>query len=123
MPGPQASVISRALHAVDEWSGRAWLAGVVAALTVAALVGLVLSHASDRAYVLYTVVIEAVTLVLVFVVQHTQNRHQKVMQRKLDEVVAALGDADDRMVHLEHASDEEIEQQSKRHRDARVRAT
>jgi low affinity Fe/Cu permease len=50
----------------------------------------------------------AVTLVMVFVIQHTQRREQAATQLKLDELVRALPQADDHLVHIEAASDEEL---------------
>lgn len=50
----------------------------------------------------------AVTLVMVFVIQHTQSREQAATQLKLDELVRALPQADDHLIHIEAASDEEL---------------
>jgi len=49
--------------------------------------------------------VAAVTVVMVFVIQHTQARHQAATQRKLDEILRVLPDADNALVALEHASD------------------
>jgi low affinity Fe/Cu permease len=52
--------------------------------------------------------VEAVTLTMVFVIQHTQARQQSATQRKLDEILRALPEADNAMLTLEHASDGEL---------------
>jgi len=51
---------------------------------------------------------EAVTLIMLFVIQHTQNRQQLVTQLKLDELIRATPRADDLLVHLEVAKDSEL---------------
>jgi low affinity Fe/Cu permease len=45
---------------------------------------------------------------MVFVLQHTQSRQQAVTQRKLDELLRALPSADNRLIALEVASDDEL---------------
>lgn len=52
--------------------------------------------------------VAALTLVMVFVIQHTQSRHQRATQRKLDETLLAMPGADNSLFTLEHASDEEL---------------
>jgi low affinity Fe/Cu permease len=54
------------------------------------------------------VVSSCVTVVMVFVLQHTQARQQAVTQRKLDELLHAQPTADDRLIALEAASDDEL---------------
>ena len=51
----------------------------------------------------------SVTVVMVFALQHTQARQQEVTQRKLDELLRAQPTADNRLIALEGASDDELE--------------
>lgn len=48
------------------------------------------------------------TLVMVFIVQHTQARLEIATQRKLDELLRALPGADNRLIAAEVASDAEL---------------
>jgi len=48
----------------------------------------------------------AVTLVMVFTIQHTQSREQAASQRKLDELLRALPGAQERLMMLEEAPDD-----------------
>ena len=50
----------------------------------------------------------AVTLVMVFALQHTQARQQAALQRKLDEILRVLPGADNRLVQVETAHDAEL---------------
>ncbi len=50
----------------------------------------------------------AVTLMMVFVIQHTQGREQAATQRKLDELLRALPEAESGLMMLEEAPEEEL---------------
>jgi low affinity Fe/Cu permease len=56
----------------------------------------------------FEVSVSAVTLMMVFVIQHTQGREQAATQRKLDELIRALPGADESFMMLEEASPEVI---------------
>jgi len=49
-----------------------------------------------------------VTVVMVFVLHHTQQRQQIALQVKLNEIVRALPRADDRLIAVELSSDNEL---------------
>ena len=49
------------------------------------------------------------TLVMVFVIQHTQSRQQLATQRKLDELLRTQPSADDQLIASEDAPDEELQ--------------
>ena len=50
----------------------------------------------------------ALTLAMVFVIKHTQVRHQRATQRKLDEILLAVPVTGNALLTLEHASDDEL---------------
>jgi low affinity Fe/Cu permease len=50
-----------------------------------------------------------VTFLVVFLIQHTQNRDAKILQLKLDELIRAVSAARTKLVGLEDLPDEEIE--------------
>lgn len=70
------------------------------------VVGIATGSRSWWQVVLYSTT-SAVTVVMVFAIQHTQRREQLVIQRKLDEQVRAQPGADDRMIAAEGATDAE----------------
>lgn len=49
-----------------------------------------------------------ITFLMVFVLQNTQNRDGEAVQAKLDELIYALREADNRFVQAEKLSDEEL---------------
>jgi low affinity Fe/Cu permease len=63
-----------------------------------------------------------VTLLMVFVIQHSSTRQQLSMQRKLDELLRALPDADDRVIAVEEAPDDELEELAGQSLERRERA-
>lgn len=68
-----------------------------------------------------------VTLIMVFVIQHTQGREQAATQRKLDELLRALPEAESGLILLEEAPEEvlrDVENLQRETRDdVRVRRT
>ena len=64
----------------------------------------------------------AVTLVMVFALQHTQMRQQAAVQRKLDEILRVLPGADQRLLHLETAPQAELDALDERHGTVRDEA-
>jgi low affinity Fe/Cu permease len=51
-----------------------------------------------------------ITFLMVFVVQHTQNRDSEAIQAKLDDLIYALSDADNRLIGAEQLNDKELQQ-------------
>ena len=54
-----------------------------------------------------------ITLVMVFVLQHTQTSQQLALQRKLDELLRALPGTDERLIQVETESAGAIEEITK----------
>ena len=108
--GPHHTWSSHLLHQLGDWSSKA-AAGVTVAclLAIWAVVGAVTGFPSWWQVVLYSTT-SAVTVVMVFAIQHTQRREQLVLQRKLDELVRAQPGADDRMIAAEAATDAELDE-------------
>lgn len=99
---------SRLLHLIDEGSSRplvAWL--LLTADAVWVLFSVVVGFPT-RLETVFQTLVAAITLALVFVIQHTQAREQLVTQRKLDELLRALPRASDSLIALEEASDDEV---------------
>jgi len=78
-----------------------------------------LSGFPERWEVIFQTLVAALTLVMVFVIQHTQARHQQATQRKLDEILQAMPGADNALLTLEHASDDELRGAGRQHRQVR----
>lgn len=65
----------------------------------------------------------SVTFVMVFVIQHTQQRQTAAIQRKIDELLRATDGADDSLIAVEEAPDEELAELASLNLDDRQRAS
>jgi low affinity Fe/Cu permease len=63
-----------------------------------------------------------ITFLMVFLIQSTQNRDARVVHLKLDELLRALKDARNSLVHLEDLSDEQLERLEKEFSSLRRRS-
>src|SRR3954467_3969768 len=98
----------RIAHATAEAGGSPWafLAGV----------GVIILWAFSGPYFRYSDTWQLIintgttiaTFLIVFLIQHTQNRDAKVMQLKLDELIRAIASARTELVQMEALSDEEL---------------
>jgi cobalamin biosynthesis protein CobD/CbiB len=81
---------SRLLHGLDQLAARPFLAlAVVAADSVWVIASAALGFPASLDSVFQTLV-AALTLAMVFVIQHTQEEEQQAIQDKLDEIMRAL---------------------------------
>ncbi len=94
---------------------------VVAADVVWVALSLVWSFPS-RWETIFQTLAAALTLAMVFVIQHTQSREQVATQRKLDEILRSLPRADNSLIALEDASDAELRRAQNHHRGLRAEA-
>ena len=121
-PRDERAWSSRQLHRVSDLSASSGATAVAAGVSCVFLVVAAVSHHASRWLTLFEALAAAVTLVMVFALQHTQVRTQSAMQRKLDEILSALPDADSRLVHVETASQRELDELDVRHIQVRVEA-
>ena len=106
---------SRLLHRVGETVAHA-RSGILAAVLVTGWLALGLTTGFPGWWqtTLY-VVTGSVTFVMVFVIQHTQQRQTAATQRKLDELLRSSEPADSRLIAVEEASDAHLEALTRHH--------
>jgi low affinity Fe/Cu permease len=100
---------SRWLHKVDHYTSQPWATLLLGAILVAVVVlGASLGFPTP-----WTTAFEVggscITLMMVVIIQHTQGREQTATQRKLDELLRALPQAQSTLMMLEEESDETIQ--------------
>ena len=100
---------SRLLHRVGEVVSHS-ATGIIAAVVVAVwtVVGIVSRFPIWWQTTLYSVT-GSVTFVMVFIIQHTQQRQTAATQRKLDEMLRSSEDANSALIAVEEAPDEDLE--------------
>jgi low affinity Fe/Cu permease len=99
--------MSRVLHWLGDLTSRATATVVVVSLLIFG-VFLGANGFPIRWEAAFSTIAGAVTLVMLFVVQHTQGRNHLVLQLKLDELIRSSPEADDLLVRLEVADDSEL---------------
>ncbi|NNN09699.1 MAG: low affinity iron permease family protein [Acidimicrobiaceae bacterium] len=111
-PRPQRR-ISRILHWIGELTSRTSAAAV--ALTAVLVFGLALAINGFPPNWLtgFAAVAAAVTLVMLFVIQHTQSRHQLALQLKLDELIRTSPSANNQLVRIEAADVDELDERTR----------
>lgn len=107
--------LSRFLRAIDTISSQSRTAVLIGIAVGVTVVGLIAADFPSYWTSAFTVGAAGVTLVMVFVIQHTQSREQTATQLKLDELIRALPQADDHLVRVEAAADEELAHLEERH--------
>lgn len=96
-----AVIISRAV-------GTSWAFGLAIVLVAGwALTGPLFQY-SDAWQLTINTGTTIITFLMVFIIQHTQNRDAQVMQLKLDELIRAVSAARDELVDMEDLSDGEL---------------
>jgi low affinity Fe/Cu permease len=104
----QRSVASRWLYRIDHYSSLPFAALTIGTLLVTAVV-IGIATGFPKAWITaFEASTSGVTLAMVFVIQHTQEREQAATQRKLDELLRALPEARTGLMMLEEASEDEM---------------
>jgi low affinity Fe/Cu permease len=91
------------------WTGRPWAFGLAAAIVAAWLVTGPIFGFSDTWQLVINTATTVVTFLMVFLIQHAQNKDTKAMELKLNELVAAMEGASNRLIDVEELSEEELE--------------
>ena len=106
--------LSAFLHWLDWLTSRAAVALIMAVVALWIAAAFVLGLFPVRWERHFWTIAASVTLAMVFIIQHTQTRHQKATQVKLDELVKNAPGADSRVVKVETASDDELHEAHRR---------
>lgn len=109
--------ISRILHWIGEMTARSGVAAIVAIVVLVFAVVLAIEGFPGRWEESFSTAATSITLVMLFVIQHTQSRQQVATQLKLDELIRTSPEADPLLVKIEKSKDEEIIEREKDHID------
>jgi len=101
-------LVSKALYRIDHYSSMPTVAiGVIVAVVAVLLIGVAIGFPNSWV-VAFEVTTSALTLLMVFTIQHTQGREQAATQRKLDELLRAIPGAAESLMLLEEAPQDEM---------------
>jgi low affinity Fe/Cu permease len=93
---------------VTEWAGSSWAFAVALAVVVVWAVTGPLFGFSDTWQLVINTGTTIVTFLMVFLIQRAQNKDAAALHLKLNEVVAALNGASNRLINVEDLSEEDV---------------
>ncbi len=102
-------ILARLSHRVTGWAGSSWGFGAaLAAVMLWALTGPYFGY-SDSWQLVVNTGTTIVTFLMVFLIQRSQNKDSVALHLKLNEIVAALEGASNRLINVENLSEAEVE--------------
>jgi len=105
----EARLFARFSHAISAIAGKpVTFAFAVALIVLWALSGPVFDYSETWQLVVNTAT-TIITFLMVFVLQNSQNRDGAALQAKLDELIFAMREADNRFVEAEKLTDSELQ--------------
>jgi len=92
-----------------QWTGRRQAFGIALAIILIWLVTGPVFHYSDSWQLVINTGTTIVTFLMVFLIQHAQNKDTRAIELKLNELVAAVEGASNRLIDVEELSEDELE--------------
>jgi low affinity Fe/Cu permease len=112
-PGRPRSRLGQALERwsrlVTAWTGSSWAFAIAVLVIAAWLITGPLFHYSDTWQLVINTGTTIVTFLMVFLIQRAQNKDALAIQLKLNELVAAMAGASNRLIDVESLTEEELE--------------
>jgi low affinity Fe/Cu permease len=109
---PPRTRVGRALerwsHQVTVWSGSSWAFALAVLVILAWLVSGPLFGFSDTWQLVINTGTTIVTFLMVFLIQRSQNKDAMAVQLKLNELVAAVQGASNRLIDVEDLSEKDL---------------
>jgi low affinity Fe/Cu permease len=106
------SAVGRALetisHDVTAFSGSSWAFAAAAAVILIWLASGPFFHFSDTWQLVVNTGTTVVTFLMVFLIQRSQNKDSLALQLKLNELVAAVEGASNRLIDIEDLTEQEL---------------
>jgi low affinity Fe/Cu permease len=100
--------LERFARQVTEWAGGSWAFGVATAVIIIWVATGPLFHFSDTWQLVINTATTIVTFLMVFLIQRSQNKDAQAIHLKLNEIVAALAGASNRLINVEELTEGEL---------------
>jgi low affinity Fe/Cu permease len=100
--------MSRVLQRFDEIISHVATVAVVSVALVAFIISIAINGFPMKWQTGFSTVSNAIVIMLLFAVKHTQDRQQTALQLKLDELIRSTPEADDHLVQIERADEKEL---------------
>ncbi len=96
----------KASEITGSWQAFIAAAGIVAAWLVG---GLFIGFGNELYQLLINTFTTIVTFLMVFLIQSSQNKDTRAVHLKLDDLLCSIKKANDSLIDIEHATDEQID--------------
>lgn len=106
-----------AAQAVTEWAGRPWAFGVALLIVIVWGASGPLFGFSDTWQLVINTSTTIVTFLMVFLIQQTQNKDTQALELKLNELIAAVAGASNRLIDIENLTSAELKVLHKHYRE------
>ena len=106
---PDCGLLERCSLKVTEWAGSTWAFAVAVAVILVWAVTGPFFHYSDTWQLVINTGTTIVTFLMVFLIQRAQNKDAVAIHLKLNEIVAALEGASNRLIDVEDLSEADID--------------
>jgi low affinity Fe/Cu permease len=104
----QCGWLERASGQVTVWAGSSWAFGLAFGIVLAWAVTGPIFGFSDTWQLVINTGTTIVTFLMVFLIQRSQNKDSRAVHLKLNELVAAVGGASNRLISAEELTEEEV---------------
>ncbi len=101
-------LLERISHLVTAWSGSSWAFACAVLVILAWLVSGPFFHFSDTWQLVINTGTTIVTFLMVFLIQRAQNKDALALHLKLNEIVAAIQGASNRLIDVESLTEDEL---------------
>jgi low affinity Fe/Cu permease len=105
---PGGRVLERASQSVTRWTGSSWAFAIALLVVVVWVATGPIFHFSDTWQLVINTGTTIVTFLMVFLIQRAQNKDALAIQLKLNEIVAAIDGASNRLIAAEELSEPEL---------------
>jgi low affinity Fe/Cu permease len=105
---PLGRALEKISREVTAWTGSSWAFALAALVIIAWLVSGPLFHFSDTWQLVINTGTTIITFLMVFLIQRAQNKDSMALQLKLNELVAAVAGASNRLIDIEELSEHDL---------------
>ena len=115
------TLLARFSRWAQHWTGTSRAFGLAVGVVVAWLATGPLFHYSDTWQLVINTGTTIVTFWMVFLIQRAQNYDSRALHMKLDEIIAALKGASNRLIKVEELSEKELDELQKHFEELRTK--
>ena len=102
-------LLEQGSHRVTQWVGSSWAFGIALVAVVAWAVSGPFFRYSDTWQLIINTSTTVITFLIVFLLQRSQNKDSKAVHIKLNEIIAVLQGASNRLIDVEDLSEQELQ--------------